>query len=185
MGKILNKTNIAQGLDVRAAHVTQSIDAFTGTVAYDITLSGSLNLTGSLLMTGSLIYEFSGQFKTLGLGVTAPSEPTMLHVKTSDSSNASKFVVNSPNIYLGLKFDKNLPTEPAVLGNEFDEWANELLDCIDGLMDDIIYNITYMSPTGPTGPMSSNESSLSLRRRQVKDLRSNIQYLKSKITKLS
>ena len=105
--------------------------------------------------------------------------------ETSDSSNASKFVVNSPNIYLGLKFDKNLPTEPAVLGDEFDEWANELLDCIDGLMDDIIYNITYMSPTGPTGPMSSNESSLSLRRRQVKDLRSNIQYLKSKITKLS
>jgi len=105
--------------------------------------------------------------------------------ETSDSSNASKFVVNSPNIYLGLKFDKNLPTEPAVLGDEFDEWANELLDCIDGLMDDIIYNITYMSPTGPTGPMSSNESSLSLRRRQVKDLRSNIQYIKSKITKLS
>ena len=105
--------------------------------------------------------------------------------ETSDSSNASKFVVNSPNIYLGLKFDKNLPTEPAVLGDEFDEWANELLDCIDGLMDDIIYNITYMSPTGPTGPMSSNESSLSLRRRQVKDLRNNIQYIKSKITKLS
>ena len=105
--------------------------------------------------------------------------------ETSDLSNASKFVVNSPNIYLGLKFDKNLPTEPAVLGDEFDEWANELLDCIDGLMDDIIYNITYMSPTGPTGPMSSNESSLSLRRRQVKDLRNNIQYIKSKITKLS
>ncbi len=105
--------------------------------------------------------------------------------ETSDSSNASKFVVNSPNIYLGLKFNKNLPTEPAVLGNEFDEWANELLDMIDGLMDDIIYNITYMSPTGPTGPMASNEASLSLRRTQVKDLRNNIKYIKSKITKLS
>jgi len=105
--------------------------------------------------------------------------------ETIDSSNASKFVVNSPNIYLGLKFDRNLPTEPAILGNEFDEWANELLDCIDGLMDDIIYNITYMTPTGPTGPMSTNEASLSLRRTQVKDLRNNIQYIKSKITKLS
>tara|TARA_R110000744_G_scaffold30103_1_gene71394 strand:+ start:2482 stop:2967 length:486 start_codon:yes stop_codon:yes gene_type:complete len=114
-----------------------------------------------------------------------------IHFDTSDqkedveSSNASKFVVNSPNIYLGLKFDKTLPTEPAVLGNEFDEWANELLDCIDGLMDDIVYNITYMSPSGPTGPMSSNEANLSLRRTQVKDLRSNIKYIKSKITKLS
>jgi len=114
-----------------------------------------------------------------------------IHFDTSDqkesteSSNASKFVVNSPNIYLGLKFNKNLPTEPAILGNEFDEWANELLDCIDGLMDDILYNITYMSPTGPTGPMASNEANLSLRRTQVKDLRNNIKYIKSKITKLS
>ena len=60
-----------------------------------------------------------------------------IHFDTSDqkesneSSDASKFVVNSPNIYLGLKFDNNLPTEPALLGNEFDEWANELLDMID------------------------------------------------------
>ena len=91
-----------------------------------------------------------------------------IHFDTSDQkednpdskSIASKFVINSPNIYLGLKFDKNLPTEPALLGNEFDEWANELLDCIDGLMDDIVYNITYMSPTGPTGPMAVNESYL-------------------------
>ena len=105
--------------------------------------------------------------------------------ETSDSSNASKFVVNSPNIYLGLKSNKNLPTEPALLGNEFDEWANELLDCIDGLMDDIIYNITYMTPNGPTGPMSTNEASLSLRRKQVKNLRNNIKYFKSEITKLS
>jgi hypothetical protein len=116
-----------------------------------------------------------------------------IHFDTSDQkednpdskSIASKFVINSPNIYLGLKFDKNLPTEPALLGNEFDEWANELLDCIDGLMDDIVYNITYMSPTGPTGPMAVNESYLSLRRTQVKTLRKNIKYIKSKITKLS
>ncbi len=105
--------------------------------------------------------------------------------ESSDTSNASKFVVNSPNIYLGLKSDSNLPTEPALLGNEFDEWANELLDMIDGLMDDIIYNIVYMTPAGPTGPMSTNEASLALRRKQVKQLRSNIQYFKSKITKLS
>ena len=103
----------------------------------------------------------------------------------TDNSGDAKFIVNSPNIYLGLKTNNNLPTEPALLGNEFDEWANELLDMIDGLMDDIIYNITYMTPAGPTGPMSTNESSLSLRRKQVKNLRNNIQYFKSEITKLS
>ena len=106
--------------------------------------------------------------------------------ESNESSDASKFVVNSPNIYLGLKFDNNLPTEPALLGNEFDEWANELLDMIDGLIDDIIYNVTYMAPMGPTAPMASlSEAALSLRRKQVKNLRNNIKYFKSEITKLS
>jgi len=106
--------------------------------------------------------------------------------ETNDTSEASKFIVNSPNIYLGLKTNNNLPTEPALLGNEFDEWANELLDMIDGLMDDIIYNITYMAPNGLTGPAANiSEPALRLRRKQVKNLRNNIQYFKSEITKLS
>jgi hypothetical protein len=110
-----------------------------------------------------------------------------IHFDTSDQKEgdkASKLVINSPNIYLGLKYDKNLPTEPALLGDEFDEWANELLDCIDGLMDDIVGKISYMAPNGLTGPGPTNEAMLSLRRKQVKTLRSNIQYMKSKITKL-
>ena len=116
-----------------------------------------------------------------------------IHFDTSDQkednpdskSIASKFVVNCPNIYLGLTFDKMLPTEPALLGNEFEEWANELLECIDGLMDDICWNISYMSPTGPTAPGPHNEKNLSLRRQQIKDLRSNIQFIKSNNIKLS
>ena len=115
-----------------------------------------------------------------------------IHFDTSDqkesneSSDASKFVVNSPNIYLGLKFDNNLPTEPALLGNEFDEWANELLNMIDGLIDDIIYNVTYMAPMGLTAPAATlSEEALRLRRKQIKDLRNNIKYFKSEITKLS
>ena len=110
-----------------------------------------------------------------------------IHFDTSnekEGNNPSKFVVNSPNIYLGLQYDKNLPTEPALLGNEFDEWANDLLDCIDGLMDDIVGKISYTSPSGPTGPGPANEASLSLRRKQVKNLRSNVKYIKSKITKI-
>jgi len=106
-----------------------------------------------------------------------------IHLDTSNEKS-SKLVINSPNIYLGLKYDKNLPTEPALLGDEFDEWANELLDCIDGLMDDIVGKISYMAPNGPTAPLFSNEGHLSLRRKQVKNLRSNVQYIKSKITKI-
>jgi len=55
MANQLSKSGIVTTNAVEAWHVTQSIDAFTGISAYDITLSGSLNLTGSTI-----------QFPTLG-----------------------------------------------------------------------------------------------------------------------
>jgi hypothetical protein len=51
-------------------------------------------------------------------------------------------------------------------------------------MDDIVGKISYMAPNGLTGPGPDNEASLALRRKQVKNLRSNVQYIKSKITKI-
>ena len=52
MALILDKIGIVTGNTVEAYHVTQSIDAFTGTAAYDITLSGSLQVTGSVAING-------------------------------------------------------------------------------------------------------------------------------------
>ena len=52
MALTLNKTGITTGNTVEAYHVTQSIDAFTGTAAYGITLSGSLTVTGSVAING-------------------------------------------------------------------------------------------------------------------------------------
>ena len=48
MAKTLSKTGITTGNTVQPGHVTQSVDAFTGIEAYDISLSGSLNMTGSI-----------------------------------------------------------------------------------------------------------------------------------------
>ena len=52
MAKKLTQVGIETGNTVEAFHVTQSIDAFTGTEDYDISLSGSLNVTGSVSITG-------------------------------------------------------------------------------------------------------------------------------------
>jgi hypothetical protein len=54
MAKTLTQVGIETGNAVEAYHVTQSIDAFTGTEAYDITLSGSFNMTGSINVSGSI-----------------------------------------------------------------------------------------------------------------------------------
>lgn len=52
---VLSKTGITTGATIQVGHVTQSVDAFTGTTQYDITLSGSLTITGSVRITGSII----------------------------------------------------------------------------------------------------------------------------------
>ena len=109
-----------------------------------------------------------------------------IHFDTSSNKN-SKLVINTPNIYLGLKSDKNLPTEPAILGNELDDWlggVNGLLDVLEGIISDIIVKVSYTAPGGFTGPNPANESAFTTRRRQIEALRDNIQYIKSKTTKL-
>ena len=47
MANILDKSTIVSLGIVRPGHVSQSVDAFTGVEAYDITISGSLTVTGS------------------------------------------------------------------------------------------------------------------------------------------
>ena len=54
MAKTLSSASIATSQTILAAHVTQSIDALTGTDAYDITISGSLQTTGSVGISGLL-----------------------------------------------------------------------------------------------------------------------------------
>ena len=57
MANQLSYTGIATGQTIEALQVSQSVQAFTGQAAYDITISGSLELTGSLLSTGSIYFS--------------------------------------------------------------------------------------------------------------------------------
>jgi hypothetical protein len=63
MANTLSKTGIVDNSTIRTWHVTQSIDAFIGISAYDITLSGSLTINGplnlTLPVTGNLITSAS------------------------------------------------------------------------------------------------------------------------------
>jgi len=88
-------TGILDGEIVEANQVSQSVDAFTGAKDYRITLTGSLELSGSLLMTGSLINEYTGQFSTLGLGVAAPTAPTMLYIKDTSAGGDPAIVMEA------------------------------------------------------------------------------------------
>jgi len=52
MAKQLSKQDIVTRKVVKPGHVSQSVDAFTGIEAYDITISGSLTITGSVAIDG-------------------------------------------------------------------------------------------------------------------------------------
>lgn len=62
MAKNFSKSGITTGNTVKAGHVTQSVDAFTGTEAYNVTLSGSLILTGSFNNNGPLLQSGNSVF---------------------------------------------------------------------------------------------------------------------------
>ena len=114
-----------------------------------------------------------------------------IHFDTSDKKEgdeSSKFIINSPNIYLGLDYKGEFPTEPAVLGDYLgDVWLDDLLECVEGLIDDITTKVSYMTtaPGTPTAPNPANTAMLSLRKMQIENLRYNRQYFKSKITKIA
>jgi len=66
MANILSKTGIVPGGVVQASYVSQSIDAFTGIVPYNLSLNGNfyingiINTTGTAGVTGSLIGPLYG-----------------------------------------------------------------------------------------------------------------------------
>ena len=98
----------------------------------------------------------------------------------------NKFVVNSPNIYLGLNDDGNFPTEPALLGNKTEELLIDILEMVDSLIDDILSKVTFIcgTPGTPTGPNPANEGMLATRRREIEGLKNQIMFIKSHTTKL-
>tara|TARA_R100001377_G_C3116752_1_gene84540 strand:+ start:96 stop:566 length:471 start_codon:yes stop_codon:yes gene_type:complete len=107
------------------------------------------------------------------------------HFDTSPKED-SKFVLNSPNIYLGLEFDNTLPKEPAVLGHELADILNRICNQIMGLMNDIEYKVSYTvtSVGSPTGPNPLNKSALQNRYQSLKDIMADIDDILSENTKL-
>jgi len=79
MSKNLTKTGITSNGTIESWHVTQSIDAFMGTEAYNINLSGSFSVTGSSICSGS--FNLTGS-----LNISRSNDGQNLLTLTSDGS---------------------------------------------------------------------------------------------------
>lgn len=96
MALILSKANILTGNTIQAADVSQSIDALTGAVAYDITISGSTTFTGSVMSlngyTGSLLGTASqADTVTLTSSISSTSLAIALLNTTQSNNTAIRF----------------------------------------------------------------------------------------------
>jgi len=99
MANTLSKAGIITGEQVDAWHITQSVDAFTGGVAYDIAVSGSFTLTGSLNINGNMYGD------TLGSSSYASISSYALNVSSSTSSSIANF--NKANTFTIELFQPN------------------------------------------------------------------------------
>jgi len=108
------------------------------------------------------------------------------HFDTS-YDESSKFVVNSPNIYLGLEYDNTLPTQPAVLGHELRDLLLDILDMIGNICDDICINTSYtmVEKSEKTGINPDNFEVYQVHKDYIKDeLKQDINDIMSTNTKL-
>ena len=89
MAKTLSKTGITTNNTIEASHVTQSIDAFTGVDAYDITLSGSLAVTGSITGQPGIINQLTASFAISAISASHEiiKEVSSSHANVADTAS--------------------------------------------------------------------------------------------------
>ena len=95
MALTLSKTGIEQNQTINAWHVTQSIDAFAGTVAYDVTLSGSLDISNSTNtgdLTGTASWASNAVLATTATTATDANNVRISNLPTNDINYRLTFV---------------------------------------------------------------------------------------------
>jgi len=104
-----------------------------------------------------------------------------INFDTGQSEDNNSFIVNAPNIHLGLKGGKNSPTEPALLGDKTEEWLDRLLSFLEVKLMAFLAN-GYKSACGYSA--SGGTGNFAALKKELKMLRNDIKNIKSKNVKL-
>lgn len=95
MAEVLSNSGIVTGQPVLAAQVSQSVQAFTGAVGYDITISGSLNLPANTQMNGTA----SNALYAASAGTT--TGPVAQVTVSEETAAETNYIVFSPSSSVG------------------------------------------------------------------------------------
>ena len=106
----------------------------------------------------------------------------------TDNSEDTKFIVNAPNIYLGLNnlTTGELPTEPAVLGHELKALLEQILNLLDFINIDMCFGVQHITTSAgaPTEMNPANSSTYTCLDEEIQAIRDNLDDIMSKNTKL-
>ena len=107
------------------------------------------------------------------------------HFDTSNKKE-SKFIVNAPNIYLGLDYDDTLPKQSAVLADDLITSLEDILDLIQKAYLDMSFNISFLTTTegALTGINDKNFRLVKKRQREIEKVKNSLEDIKSQNTKL-
>jgi hypothetical protein len=113
-----SKVGITTGDTIQAWHVTQSVDAFTGTTSYDLIISGSTTFTGSVQSlngyTGSL-FGIASQADTAT--VTSSVSPSFLAVALLNTTQSNNTAIRFDNDSLKYNPSTNTLVVAAITGS--------------------------------------------------------------------
>ena len=109
------------------------------------------------------------------------------HFDTGDKKHKSNFIVNSPNIYLGLTRQKELPTQCAVKSDSLIKKLNEMIDLMEQIYYDIACNVSYTTVKigEKTTFTETNFNMLEDRQEELQEFKKTFGSIKSQITKIA
>ena len=107
---VTGSDEISQTYTIESWHVSQSIDAFTGTAPYDITLTGSFTLTGSQLISGSIFPSLGAN--TVGFYGTSSWAVSSSKAITSSYAATSSIVLTGSTSTLDYGLFVNIADQP-------------------------------------------------------------------------
>ena len=109
-----------------------------------------------------------------------------INFDTGTHPTRNKFIVNSPNIHLGLKSVSNFqpPTEPAVLGDKLEEILNMILDFLEGDLQVFLTNSYKLKVPGGATSGITKETSFNNLERSIGIIRKALKDFKSDTVKL-
>lgn len=104
------------------------------------------------------------------------------HINTGENFDSNRFIVNAPQIQLGLDPGESTEKNPAVKGNELEDILTELLNILEFMykVDLLLLNPIVTIPGAPSAPDATFPQKTTATQQRIATLKGRLQEFQSK-----